>query len=561
MAQEKHSRAFLFCLIIVMFSNMNVSIIGGNGKMGQLISYFLKKNHHSVFIIGRSTRNIKKILKKSNAIIFSIPFGSIDETLKKFRGPNLRKKLLIDLSSYVGTNLQKFQSISSHAVFMHMLFGPDIYNLKNQRIVISNSKIGGTQFKAIVDIFKKEGAVVIKSSAEHHDKMMAYTQALSQFNSILLAKTLAESDQSKKELEDFATLTFSLNKEAISRIMRQSANLWATIQFNNKYFHEILDRHQKNIKMLATLVESCDYKEFEKMFSKVVSFWQEDKKDAFVIEKRCNIVAHKKGRIGLLGPPGTFSQEAALKYNKILQPVFFETISDVINAVADYEISEAILPFENSIEGTVRETLDGLYRKKLKIIDEAVVNIKHCVAGIDRRVPPRDIKYIYSHPQALAQCRTYLQKHYPRAKLVLTPSTSAAFQKIKNEGLINARAIGPRLAANIYKLSIIDVNIQDKENNKTLFVVISKNSNKQSKLKNTLLVIDPKTDKPGLLYSILGIFAKQSINLSKIESRPSQSALGKYIFYLRADVKRNNKIFKNIIEELKIFGLVTIITH
>ena len=266
-------------------------------------------------------------------------------------------------------------------------------------------------------------------------------------------------------------------------------------------------------------------------------------------------------KIGLLGPPGTFSQQATFQYDKTLQPVFFETISDIVNAVANNDVQEAILPFENSIEGTVRETLDGIYRENLKITDEMAVDIKHCIAGIDRRIPLCDIEYIYSHQQALAQCRGYIQKYYPRAKLVLTPSTSAAFQKVKNEGLINARAIGPRIAADIYKLSIIDENIQDKQTNKTLFVIVSKNPKKPSKLKSTLLVIDPNKDKPGLLYAILGIFAKKRINLSKIESRPSQNNLGEYVFYLKADITKNNKAFNNIIEELETIGKTTIITN
>jgi prephenate dehydratase len=540
---------------------MHVAIVGGNGNMGQLVSHFLQKHHHRVHIVGRSTRNIKKVLESSDVVILSTPLNAFDEILKKLQVINLKKKLIIDLSSYIGTNLQRLQSISSKVAFMHLLFGPDIYHLKGQHIVTSPIKKSGTTFKEIVDVFIKEGAQIIESSAEHHDKMMAYTQALSQFNSIALAKTLSELGVSKKELENFATLTFSLNKEVISRIVGQDAQLWASIQFRNSHFPAILRQHRDSFDSLTTLVKNHDYKKFNTLFGEVAAFWHDEKKDSFVFQKQDNITAHKKGRIGLLGPQGSFSQQAAIEYNKTRQPVFFETISDIVNAVANNEIQEAILPFENSIEGTVRETLDGLYRKGVNITDEIILPIQHCIAGIDRKVAPRDIEYIYSHPQALAQCRAYIQKHYPRAKLVLTPSTSAAFQKIKNEGLVNARAIGPHLAATIYKLSIIDENIQDQQNNQTLFVAVARNPKKQSGLTSTILVIDPATDKPGLLYTILGVFAKKSVNLSKIESRPSQSKLGKYIFFLRADIKQNNATFKNILKELKGLGSTAIITH
>lgn len=540
---------------------MNVAIVGGSGKMGKLVSHFLKKNRHRVRSIGKSTRNIKKILERSDVIMFSVPQNSFHETVSALRNLNLRKKLLIDLSSYIGANLKTLKLLSPRVVFMHLLFGPDIYHVKDQNIVISKGNAGGAAFKEIVGVFKKEGATIIDSSPEYHDTMTAYTQALSQFNSIALATTLAESDVSKKELENFSTLTFTLNAEVISRIAQQDADLWAGIQFNNKYFQKILSRHQKNIGQLATTVTARDSKAFREMFRTMSAFWKEKKSDAFIPKERERLHTHQKGGIGLLGPPGTFSQQAALQYNKTLRPVFFDTISDVIDAMARGDIEKAILPIENSIEGTVRETLDGLYYKNLKIIDEVVVDIKHCIAGIDRRVPSREIEYISSHPQALAQCRIYIQKHYPRARLMLTPSTSAAFQKIKEEALVNARAIGPKLAADIYKLAVVDQNIQDKKNNATRFAIIAKNPGVPRKLKSTLLVIAPKKDKPGLLYNILSVFAKKNINLSKIESRPSQNKLGEYIFYLRADIKSTDPLLTKIVHKLRSFGSVTIITH
>lgn len=540
---------------------MNVAIVGGSGKMGKLVSYFLQKNRHRVSSIGKSTRKIKKILERSDVIMFSVPQNSFHETVSALCNLNLRKKLIIDLSSYIGTRLQTLRLLSPRAVFMHFLFGPDIYHLKDQHIVISQEKIGGVMFKKIVDIFKKEGADIIESSAKHHDAMMAYTQALSQFNSIALAKTLAESGLSKKELENFSTITFALNVEAVSRIAQQDADLWAGIQFNNKHFQKILNRHQKNIGQLATTVMARDSKAFREMFRAMSAFWKEKKSDAFIPKERERLRAHQKGGIGLLGPPGTFSQQAALQYNKTLRPVFFDTISDVIDAIDRGNVEKAILPVENSIEGTIRETLDGLYYKNLKIIDEVVLNIQHCIAGINRRTPPRDVKYLYSHPQALAQCRTYIQKHYPRARLILTPSTSAALQKVKEDALVNARAIGPQLAADIYKLAVVDQNIQDKKNNATRFAIIAKNPDVPRKLKSILLVIAPKKDKPGLLYNILSVFAKKNINLSKIESRPSQNKLGEYIFYLRADIKSTDPLLKKIVHKLRSFGSVTMMTH
>jgi prephenate dehydratase len=207
----------------------------------------------------------------------------------------------------------------------------------------------------------------------------------------------------------------------------------------------------------------------------------------------------------------------------------------------------------------VLETLDGIYYNNLKINKEIIVNIEHVIAGIDNKILPSKVKYIYSHPQALGQCRAYLKERYPKAKLVQTPSTSFAIKKVKEDGKKDSLAIGSKFAAGIYKLPIIEENIQDVKNNQTLFVVISKNDNVAS-LPFTLFVIDPKIDRPGILHDILSVFKQEKINLLKIESRPSKKELGKYIFYIKAEISAEDKRRKMLIKGLKELSRVVLLT-
>lgn len=261
--------------------------------------------------------------------------------------------------------------------------------------------------------------------------------------------------------------------------------------------------------------------------------------------------------IGTLGPAGTFSELATTIYNDSLKQIFFESISEAIFAVSSGKISKAILPLENSIQGTVLETLDGIFYEGLKIIDEVVLDIKQSIVGLKEDISVDEIEYIYSHPQAIAQCREYIKKHYPKAKTVLTSSTAEAFRKIRDEELSGALAIGPEFTAERYGLKILSKNIQDRKNNQTLFIVASQSAKEEKNLTSTILVVAPEDNRPGLLYDILGVFKEDNINLEKIESRPSREKLGKYIFYLRVGVPPTDGRIKKIMSSLIEYGKIT----
>lgn len=282
-----------------------------------------------------------------------------------------------------------------------------------------------------------------------------------------------------------------------------------------------------------------------------------------------------KKTIAVLGPAGSYSEQAAFQYDKNCKPEYFDTISEIIDELSTGIIDMAILPMENSVQGTVLETLDGIYYNNLKIFDETVLDIRHSIAGLSDLVArgnrkgvankeeiADNIRFIYSHPQSLGQCAKYLKKNFPKAKLIPITSNSAAFKKIKEEKLIDALAVGPKICADIYGLSIVEEGIQDVSNNQTLFVVVSGSKTSQkSKLGHVLMVLAPGKDRPGLLFDMLHAFKKKNINLLKLESRPSRNKLGSYIFYVKAEVTGRDKKLAEIINELKEIGLVTVLTN
>jgi len=244
---------------------------------------------------------------------------------------------------------------------------------------------------------------------------------------------------------------------------------------------------------------------------------------------------YMKKSIGFLGPQGTFSHEAAVAYivDKSYWLEEFSSIQDVLIAVKNDDIDEAIVPIENSLEGAVNVTLDVLAKEcKLYIVDELIIPINLNLVA-QKGTAAKDIKVIISHPQPLGQCREYLNRNFQAAIQMEENSTSKAAQRVAAEDGTYA-AITSNIAAKIHGLEILTSNVQDAENNRTRFVIISKALKNRTGSDKTSIVFSTD-NKPGSLYKILDIFSLWDINMTKIESRPAKNVLGQYIFFIDID--------------------------
>ena len=244
-------------------------------------------------------------------------------------------------------------------------------------------------------------------------------------------------------------------------------------------------------------------------------------------------------KIGFLGPKGTFSYEACKQYDETKEPIECRTIKETIIALKSDEISEVIVPIENSLQGGVTETIDtliendGIYIKK-----EVIVKINQNLIA-NKKYSFNEIKELYSHPQALAQCRNYIENNLKNAEVHQVSSTSLAAKEIKEKDY--CACIANKSCISEYNLELLDENIQDNDMNQTKFWVLSK---EQNECGNKMSIIFSTKHKPGALYEILGIFNKNDINLTKIESRPAKTVLGEYIFLV--DVEVNDKIHETL---------------
>lgn len=261
------------------------------------------------------------------------------------------------------------------------------------------------------------------------------------------------------------------------------------------------------------------------------------------------------GRTGFLGPTGTWAEEALLANTEYGSgaTVPFPSVYDVITAVDAGTVGQGIVPMENSLEGSVSATLDVLAFEveNVHIIREIVYPVRHRLIA---RTPikPDEIERIISHPHAHAQCRKFLRAHLPDAEVVAANSTAEAVQIVSRTEEKWA-AIGSSLAARSYGCVVLEEDIEDYPDNQTRFVLLSRAPAPQDLEApyKTSIVCAIAEDRPGSLLEILQEFARRSINLTKIESRPSKKGLGDYVFFIDMEGKKDEPAVAQALQALK----------
>ena len=268
--------------------------------------------------------------------------------------------------------------------------------------------------------------------------------------------------------------------------------------------------------------------------------------------------------IAHLGPTGTYSETAALAYKNWLakhqqqeailspQPSIALALSSVVQEKSKY----AVVPVENSIEGSVVITLDRLWEQtSLKILRAFTIPITHSLLSCNTSL--EEITTVYSHPQALGQCQKWLATNLPQVQLIPANSTTEALQLLKEYP--NTAAISSARAAEIYQIPILEAGINDRMDNCTRFLVVGSETSTYGSYLSLAFSL-PK-NVPGALVKPLQIFAARELNLSKIESRPTKRSLGEYIFFMDVEGSLQNPIIQEAIAELeqhtevlKIFG-------
>ena len=250
--------------------------------------------------------------------------------------------------------------------------------------------------------------------------------------------------------------------------------------------------------------------------------------------------------VSFQGERGAYSEAASISFfeNEIdTVPCF--TFADVLKNTENGSSDYSILPVENSLEGSVGESNDLLLGINLSVIGEIYYRIRHCLIGTGSI---EDIGTVYSHPQALGQCRQFIQEH--TLKTIPCYDTAGSVKIIRDLNEKNIACIASKRAAEIYDISIIQEGIENNKNNYTRFLVFSKIKNEKTENSKTSIVFSVKHE-PGALYRIINEFYQYKINLTKIESRPNKDTPWEYNFYVDFEGHEDNSSIKEMIQKLR----------
>jgi len=238
----------------------------------------------------------------------------------------------------------------------------------------------------------------------------------------------------------------------------------------------------------------------------------------------------KTMRIAYLGPEATFTHQAAIRrFGSSLRYGPQKTITDVFAEVSKNRADYGVVPIENSTEGVVTHTLDMFVDSDLKIVSQIVLRVQHCLLTNARKA---QIKKLFAHPQALAQCRAWVQNNLPRVEIIETSSNARSAELASTED--DTAAIAGLLAAEKYGLRVVEYDIQDNAANATRFLVLGRQCSPPTGRDRTSLMIS-LVDKVGALHRALAACRRHRLNMTKIESRPSKRKAWEYFFFIDCD--------------------------
>ena len=543
-----------------------IGIIGGKGAMGKYFTSFFERNGYKVLISGRKNPlSNKQLAKKADVVIVSVPIDKTEEVINEV-APHIKKSgLLMDFTSLKVFPMKAMKQTKAGYLGCHPLFGPTT-PIEGQLVILcpGRSSKWMNWFKKLLEANK----VIVKTmTPKKHDQLMAYVQALTHFSDIALSDVLRKSGLPVKDMVTIQSPVYRLELDMMGRILNQDPNLYANIQIGNPLSIKVMKDFMKSCEQLTDIVKNKDVKAFTRYFNRNKKYLGEFTEQAMVESNRLikemlgsGIPSQKppkdlakKYDLAVLGPKNTYSDIAAKRYSPKAKIWYTSSINEIFILVREGKIKYGFVPIDNSLTGSVRETLDELYEEDVWIADMTSLPIHLSLMG-PKKTSLKKIRTVYSHPQPFLQSRRFIKKNMPNAVCLPVASTSAALARVSKDQDSNTAAIGSESGAKKYGLKIIKNHIEDIEGNTTYFAVIRKNSKLKTlnpNARKTSIAFNFDKDSPGSLFTVLKDFADNKINMTKIESRPSSKVQGEYVFYIDFEGNIKSPIVKKALGQIK----------
>ncbi len=256
-------------------------------------------------------------------------------------------------------------------------------------------------------------------------------------------------------------------------------------------------------------------------------------------------------RVAFQGERGAYSEAATVAFfGDSVQPIPYTDFDSVFEAVATGQVDRGVLPVENSLAGSIHRNYDLLLRHELFIVGEVQIPIAHQLIALPG-VGMSDIKRIYSHPQALAQCEHSITKLFPSVERVVTYDTAGSVKMIKEQNIRDGAGLASERAAAIYGMNSLQPDMQDDAENYTRFVVVAREPEIPAGEETKTTIIFSMDNMPGSLFKSLAVFALRDIDLTKIESRPLQGKRWQYFFYIDFIASQYEERGRNALNHLR----------
>ena len=350
-----------------------------------------------------------------------------------------------------------------------------------------------------------------------------------------------DSEKNRKELDKYRDEISKIDNEIVERLNKRGDIAQKIGDIKKHLKLEVYQPHREKevidrIKKKSSILKPTNLE----------AIWKE-------IIGACKDVQGSIVKVGYLGPIGTFTHKAAIDFfpNAGTEFITCKNILEIFENIEKDILEFGVIPIENSLQGTVRDTLDLLIEKDLLIYGEIELRIIQNLISL-KNSDLTKIKNVYSHPQAFAQTRTWIKMNIPNVNLINTNSTGEAIHNIKEMNDNSNAAIGTEFASKVYDLKILNSKIEDNASNYTRFLIISKEENKikEGKIRTSIVFVTKHV--PGALFQVLKLFADADINLLKIESRPRRTGRWEYIFLMdfEGDAKNDLKI-QDLLKEMK----------
>ncbi len=351
---------------------------------------------------------------------------------------------------------------------------------------------------------------------------------------------MKENQEYQKKLDKLRSQINKVDDEILN-LLNERAKIVIDIGKIKKSKHLEISQPEREESIIKRVVDKSEILPKES----IKAIWKE-------IFSASKLIQGQIDKIGYLGPKGTFTHQAALEFFPKAGSKFipYKTIIEIFENIQKKNLDYGVIPIENSLQGTVRETVDLLIEKDLIIYGEIELRIIQNLIST-KNSDISKIKKIYSHPQAFAQTSSWLKANLPASELINVNSTAEAVKIVKEKNQNDLAAIGTNFASEVYGLKVLSSHIEDIPSNFTRFLIISNKENKIKKgnIKTTIVYV--VKDIPGALYRVLEIFAKANINLSKIESRPRRKGRWEYIFYMDFEGDKDDPKIQDVFKKVE----------